>query len=392
MYRLVNPIQSYAWGSRSAIAELFGQPAPSAEPQAELWMGAHPSTPSGVIRDGVEQPLDAAIREAPRQLLGEDTVARFGPRLPFLLKLLAVERPLSLQAHPDQAQASSGFAAEQARGIPLDDPRRNYRDANHKPELICAVTPFAALSGLRPVAELAEVLAELAVPRLAPLTEALVGDAGADGVRSLLTSILQVSDPGGLARSVQEACLHRVALGGRYTKSYRVVLNLADRFPGDPGVAASLLLNPIQLRPGQATYVPPGRLHTYLSGVGIEIMATSDNVVRGGLTDKRVDVLDLISLLEPRCGVPELVDGQSDGSGWCDYPTPAADFALSRATLDHGSISSDIPGPQILFCVEGALTLAGQPLARGQSAFVPAGHLLAITGTGTVFRATTGLG
>lgn len=400
MYRLVNPIQSYPWGSRSAIAELLGEPAPTAEPQAELWMGAHPSAPSRVVRGGVPQSLVEAVEEAPYAMLGAAAVETFGTRLPFLLKVLAVDRPLSLQAHPDRDRARAGYAAEQAAGIPLNSPRRTYRDDNHKPELICALTPFDALCGLRPVEEMLAILGELAVPVLEPAGEALARDGGPEGVRRLLGEILRTPEPAGLVDSVRDACRRWAHLDGPFAASYRCAEDLAARFPGDPGVAVSLLLNRVHLRPGQATYLPPGRLHAYLHGVGIEVMASSDNVLRGGLTTKQVAVEELLAATELRCSRPETLDGRPDGEGWSQYPTPAADFALARARLDAGSVMSDVQGPQILLCVDGELSLCdvdvdvggggAVPFGRGQSVFGAAGERLSVRGTGTVFRGTPG--
>jgi len=381
MYRLANPVQNYAWGSRSVLAELLGNPAPTAEPEAELWMGAHPSAPSRLVREGAEESLAAAIESAPLALLGDATVARFGARLPFLLKLLAVDQPLSLQVHPNSDQARDGFADEEARGIRLDDQRRNYRDPNHKPELICALTPFEALCGLRPAEEIPAILTELGLGELGERNE----------ISTIISRILQGDDPRRLVGTVLDR-VRGAAPDSPFAASYRSALKLAERHPDDPGVVISLLLNVIQLQPGQAMYVPPGRLHAYLRGMGVEIMATSDNVLRGGLTAKRVDVPGLLSLLEVSCGVPEVLDGTPDGSGWCGYPTPIVDFALTRARLKDSSVTSAAQGPQILLCVDGPLAVSGQPFARGQSVFVPAGEGVDLTGTGTVFRATTGLG
>lgn len=363
------------------IAELLGEPVPSAEPQAELWMGAHPSGPSRAVCDGSELSLIDVIHAAPERLLGANVLAEFGPRLPFLLKVLAADQPLSLQAHPDRELAAAGFADEEARGITLDDPARSYRDANHKPELICALTPFDALCGLRPSQEIEAVLGELAVPQLP----------GTGDPAGLIGTILRAEDPEVLP-GVLDGCRRGAAQGSRFAPSYRCALRLAESHPGDPGVVVSLMLNLIRLRPGQATYLPPGRLHAYVHGVGIEIMATSDNVLRAGLTSKHVDVPELLSALEVHCGVPEVLDGTLDGSGWCSYPTPATDFALARAEVSGGSVTDDVRGPQILLCIDGELELSGAvPLVRGQSVFVPAGEAVDLTGSGTVFRATTGL-
>lgn len=385
MYRLLNPVQNYAWGSHTALAELRGERAPTAAPEAEMWLGAYPSAPSTVVIAGAECSLADAIAAEPGALLGEHVLATFGPRLPFLLKVLAVDQPLSLQAHPDLRQARDGYAAEQDRGMSADDPARNYRDPHHKPELLYALTPFDALCGLRPRAEIEALLGELGIAELR-----ITQDAGLPG---LVGDILRAPDPARLVGAALDACRTRVEEGDA-TAHHRCALELAERYPDDPGVVVSLLLNRIHLEPGQAVYVPPGRLHAYLRGVGIEIMAASDNVVRGGLTAKRVDVAVLMTLLEPSGIRPHLIVGEADGTGWWRYPSPVPDFALARATVADEPVVSDVPGPQILLCVEGTLSLTSagvrDSLQRGQSTFVPADEPALLTGAGTVLRASTG--
>jgi len=385
VYRLGNPVQTYAWGSRTALAELRGAPTPTAQPEAELWLGAHPAAPSTVEVGGVERSLTDVIAADPEALLGPGVLAEFGPRLPFLLKVLAVDQPLSLQVHPDLDRARTGYAAEQHRGLPADDPARNYRDPHHKPELLYALTPFDALCGLRPRAEIEALLGELGIAELRITPEG--------GLPGLVGDILRAPDPARLVTAALATCRARVAEGNA-SANHRCALELAERYPDDPGVVVALLLNRIHLRPGQAVYVPPGRLHVYLSGMGIEIMAASDNVVRGGLTAKRVDVPELMTLLEPSGIRPRLIEGEADGTGWCRYPAPVPDFALARATVADAPVVSAVPGPQVLLCVEGALSLAsagaGALLQRGQSSFVRADEEVVLTGAGTVFRASTG--
>lgn len=385
VFRLQNPVRNYAWGSHTALAELRGEHAPTVRPEAEMWLGAHPAAPSRVA--GADRSLADAIAADPAALLGDRVLAAFGPRLPFLLKVLAVEEPLSLQVHPNRQQARDGFAAEQARGMAADDPARNYRDPHHKPELLYAMTPFDALCGLRPRDEIDTVLCELGVAELRMSAD--VGGA------ALIGDILRADDPDRLIHAALTACRARVR-AGEATENHRCALELADRYPHDPGVVVSLLLNRIHLRPGQAMYLPPGRLHAYLHGVGIEIMASSDNVVRGGLTAKRVDVQELMTLLEPGGARPRLIDGEVDEAGWCRYASPVPDFALARAESADEPLVSDVPGPQILLCVEGTLRLsaadAALTLTRGQSVFVPAGQPVTVSGVGSAFRATTGRG
>lgn len=383
MYPLRNPVQNYAWGSRTALAELRGAPTPSPEPEAELWLGAHPGGPSRVLVEGSDRSLADVIAMDPEQLLGPQSLALFGPRLPFLLKVLAVDQPLSLQAHPDLKQAQSGYAAEQDRGVASTDPARNYRDPNHKPELLCALTPFDLLTGLRPLEEIEALLGDLGTPqgRFTPHT----------GAAQLIGQILRTPDPRGLVSAAVDSC-HRQAAEGTATAQHHCALDLAERYPDDPGVIVSLLLNHVHLEPGEAMYTPPRRLHAYLRGVGIEIMAASDNVLRGGLTAKHVDVAELMTVLEPGPARPRIIRAEPARSGWSHYPAPARDFALARAELIGEPVTSRVPGPQILLCTHGRLQLSdaagGQPLERGRAVFVAAGDAITCSGAGTAYRAT----
>lgn len=389
MYRLLNPVRSYPWGSRTVLAELLGRPAPDGEPEAELWVGAHPAAPSMLVRgDGSRMPLDAAIAEHPGDLLGPA-----GRELPFLLKVLAVERPLSLQVHPDRAAAAAGFAAEEASGPGRDAATRTFRDANHKPELVCALTPFDLLCGLRPAGEMVGLLAELAVPGLAALADRVAGTGGAVALRDLVETILRAPDPVRLVAQVIDGARRRQR-DSPWAASYACALELEALCPGDPGVVISLLLNLVHLRPGQALYTPPGRPHAYLRGVAVELMASSDNVVRGGLTSKHVDVDQLLSLTDFESVTIEVVDPVPDATGWRRYEVPVRDFALATADVRGGAVNSEDPGPQVLLCLDGALDVddgAGTlHLSRGESLFAAAGSGLTVRGSGRLARATAG--
>ena len=373
MQRLVNPVQPYAWGSRTLLAEFLGSTSPAPQPQAELWLGAHPSAPSRLVTEDGEQALDDVVS------------------LPFLLKVLAVAGPLSLQVHPDLAAAQEGFAAEESEGVALDSRERLFRDANHKPELICALTPFEALCGLRPVEELDALLAELAVPQFQPVAGRL-GEP--EGRRALLEAVLGPPDPGALVADVVEACGRPALTAGEFAAAYDGVVELARRFPGDPGVVVSVLLNRVRLDPGQALFIPPGRLHAYLSGLGVEVMACSDNVLRGGLTGKHVDVPQLLAAADFGPDQLTAVAPRPGEDGWEHYDVPVDDFALSRADLKGGTLVSADDGPQILLCVDGQLRLADEAgradLRRGESVFAPAGARLEVSGTGSLVRAAAG--
>ena len=387
MYLLENTLRPYAWGSETAIAELLGR-VPSGGPEAELWVGAHPDSPSQVVlEDGTRQHLDQLIASDPERALGNEAVQRFGDRLPFLLKVLAAAEPLSLQVHPSSTQAAAGFAAENAAGIPADAPHRNYRDGFHKPEMIFALTPFEALCGFRPVSEAADVFERLisAVEATGASAPALLADVvsdlrGADqreALRGAFTRLLTTADATQAAESVATAL---ASVPGRDAATVR---ELTDHYPGDPGVLVALLLNRVSLDPGQAIYLPAGNVHAYLSGLGIEVMAASDNVLRGGLTPKHVDVPELLKTVRFESVSVPAVEVRHTGLGQELYCPPFDEFALQRLELRAGSdsmASADVPlaqnGPVLVLAVSGSIVLdspRGDLLVpRGSSAFVPA--------------------
>ncbi|MHA4819538.1 mannose-6-phosphate isomerase, class I [Streptomyces aculeolatus] len=396
MDRLNNTVRPYAWGSVTAIPELLGTD-PTDEPQAELWMGAHPGAPSRLDRGAGPVPLDQVIDGDPEGELGPAAVARFGPRLPYLLKVLAAAAPLSLQVHPDLAQARAGHRDEEERGVPADAPHRNYKDANHKPELICALTLFEGLCGFRPAAGAADLLDGLGVDGLKPYADALRAQPEEDALREVFAGVLR-ADRDELAPTVEAAGRAAEKLGTTatpYAADYAAYGALARSWPGDPGVIAAFLLNVVRLQPGEALFLGAGVPHAYLDGVGVEIMANSDNVLRCGLTPKHVDVPELLKIVSFTPGAPEVLRAGPDGR----YAVPVDDFRLHRHDLDEGPVTvtatADGGAPQILLCTDGSAELtnaAGEHLAlhRGESAFVPAADgTLHATGSGTLFRATT---
>ena len=408
MYLLRNPVRPYAWGSRTAISALLGRPVPAPHPEAELWIGAHPTDPS-MLLGKPERSLLAAIEQEPERHLGRRCVQRFGPRLPFLLKVLAAEEPLSMQAHPTAELARQGFAREEALGIPLDAPQRNYKDSEHKPELVCALTEFHALAGFRAVPSALELLHTLNVRQLAAYVELLNAQPDADGLRALFTTWITLPQTA-LAELVPyllAACVEHIKARGPFVRECRTVLELAEPYPTDAGVMTSLLLNHVELAPGEAMYLPPGNLHAYLHGTAVEIMANSDNVLRGGLTPKHVDVPELLRVLDFTAGDMPVLRGESDGARETAYCTPMPEFRLSRldwaagetepAKLDGGG--SLEAGPQVLLAVEGGAVLEAADgrtldLPCGAVAWIPAADLpVSVRGGGPVtrvFRATTG--
>ena len=395
--RLESTVLPYPWGSRSRIAELLGQTVPAAEPQAELWMGAHPKASSRVVVGGAERRLDELIAAAPAALLGAELLARGPARLPFLLKLLAAERALSIQAHPDLAQAEAGFAREEKAGVPLEADQRNYRDRCHKPEVLFAVEPFWILRGFRAGQEILELAEGLGLAELLPGLVAL-RQQPQDGLAAFFASTLAPRTPLELERLNAAVVAKVLARGLGEHPVYRWVLRLADQFPADRGVFSPLFLNIVRLEPGQAIFTGPGILHAYLEGFGVELMANSDNVLRGGLTTKHVDVAELLSILRfeaqpPELLRPEIRDGEQR------FAPPVADFALTLVPLERGCPRERAGGQvEILFVLGGGgeLIEAGgrrQPFRRGEAFLVPAGAGgYRLEGEATLFRAEPGAG
>ncbi|MEV7319169.1 mannose-6-phosphate isomerase, class I [Streptomyces sp. NPDC093970] len=380
MDRLDNTVRPYAWGSPTAIPQLLGVE-PSGEPQAEMWMGAHPGAPSRTARGTLVEVIDAD----PKAELGEAAVARFGPRLPFLLKILAAGAPLSLQVHPDLEQAREGYADEERRGIPVDAPHRNYKDANHKPELICALTEFDGLCGFRAPEEAAGLLEALGVGSLKPYVDLLRARPEEAALREVLTAIL-TADREEMAHTVAETAAACARLGGDHAP----YAGIAHHYPGDPGVIAAMLLNHVRLQPGEALFLGAGIPHAYLSGLGVEIMANSDNVLRCGLTPKHVDVPELLRVVRFEAGDAGVLRPEAAPDGEEVYETPIDEFRLSRYVLPEGVAPHDLTltTPQILLCTAGTVRAGEEELTPGRSVFVPAGEKTEVSGAGTVFRAT----
>ncbi|WP_066299003.1 mannose-6-phosphate isomerase, class I [Arthrobacter luteolus] len=400
MYLLAGNLRPYAWGSMTAMAELFGRD-PSGEPEAELWYGAHPGAPSRIVDpQGPAETLDELIAADPEAALGRGTVAEHGPALPFLAKLLAAGSPLSLQVHPTRDQAEAGFAAEDAAGVDRSASDRNYKDANHKPEMIFALTPFEALCGFRAPGDAARLFRDLA--RLV--------EASGRPSPALLAETVSDLESGRPAAEKLEKVFRRLIMGGEdvrgaVTAAAETVRSLGDGqraaldpalaaiadldgyYPADPGVLISLLLNRVSLQPGEAIYLPAGNIHAYLSGLGVEVMASSDNVLRGGLTPKHVDIPELLKTVDFRpLGVPRLEAGFT-GLGQEIYQPPFSEFSLQRLELaqsagDAGPSMSaaDVPvlqnGPTLVIALRGSLVLDSPKqdlvLHPGDCAFIPA--------------------
>lgn len=372
--RIANTPRSYAWGSTTAIAELLGRE-PSGGPEAEYWLGDHPGSPAVILdRPAVGRTLDDVTMRSPNG------------RLPFLMKVLAAAEPLSLQVHPSAEQAKRGFARENAAGLSIDDPRRVYRDDRHKPELLVALSdPFVALSGFRPPVDTLAELRGVNDVRLDDLVRRLSELELAEVVRWLLSGDPQVVH---LATALTDnaADAHRNDPHGTWS----TVRRLAARYPGDPGIVISTLMHTVVLQSGEALYLPVGTLHSYQEGLGIELMAASDNVVRAGLTSKHVDVPELLAILDARPIPAPRFHPEVVQPGLRVFRPDVPDFALAIVEADaliEGCLVGD-DGPSILLCLEGHVSVDGHSaVSQGEALYLSRGPY-ELSGTGRVVVAS----
>jgi len=396
---LKNSIQEYSWGSRTFIPELMGEPAPSENPQAELWMGAHPKAPSRVMYDGDLVSLRELIREDPETVLGPSAAAKFSNTLPFLFKILASARPLSIQAHPNKEQAKEGFARENRLTIPLDDPRRNYRDPNHKPELICALSPLTVLKSFRRIEDILMMMDRVKVPVLEPAIESLRTHPDSEGLKRFFLDLMTME------REMQGRVIDQILPGveglAATDAASEWLIRLSREYPGDIGVLSPLFLNLIQLQPGKAMYIPAGELHAYLEGAGIELMANSDNVLRGGLTPKHMDGPELCRLLNFTAGEADILSPEKKATVEAIYPSVAEEFILSVISLhdeDSSYKSPAVRSIEIMICTEGKARVTDPgngdilELSGGSSIIVPAAvNQYVIEGQSTIYKASVPL-
>jgi len=402
-----NTPRDYAWGSHTAIAEFRGVE-PSGSPEAELWLGAHAGSPAEVVEadDSGATDLAELIAANPALALGPEH-AREGARLPFLLKVLAAARPLSLQAHPTPDQARMGFGREEAEGVPIDAFDRNYKDPFAKPELIVAVSEaFEALSGFRPLDEVRGLLdalraADAASPEPQPGALDLLSTRldGPDGLRESVAWLLQdgrggdTGEAAWLIERVTALAASDAALDSPFATSFRTVLDLSEEYPGDPGIVISLLLNRVTLARGEALFLDAGNIHAYLSGLGVELMAASDNVLRGGLTPKHIDVPELLEVLDFTAIEPPLLQPVEAAAGVLEYRPPVPDFTLFRVEGADDAARIALSGPAIVLAEGGEVRVAGahgsMSIDRGEAAFVsPDEASLAFGGEGIAWVAT----
>ncbi|MBW2709912.1 MAG: mannose-6-phosphate isomerase, class I [Deltaproteobacteria bacterium] len=374
---LKNPVQKYAWGSGTALQSLLGWPEPWKEPAAELWMGVHPKAPSAVEVDGGWRSLIDVIASDPVSVLGTDAAEQFSNRLPFLFKVLAADRPLSIQVHPDMNQAQDGFERENRRNIPIDAPDRNYKDASHKPECLCAVTRFEAMKGFRAPEDILKLMDRVFRKTPFKALDPLRKDPNPDGLKRFFTSLMTM-DAARQARVVNEAVEGARRIAGE-DRAFYWLLELNREYPGDGGVLSPLYLNLVDLSPGDAIYVPAGELHAYLSGVGMEIMASSDNVLRGGLTPKHIDIPELLGIVNFTATSVLKQRPLADDNFERIYETPAAEFQLSEIVLNGHErfLSRQERSVEILICMAGEGLIEESesgwalPLSKGVSVIVP---------------------
>lgn len=374
MHRLTGARQRYAWGSLTSIPDFLGQPCDD-EPFAELWFGAHPSAPS-LLADG--RPLSEFLAEDPQRRLGQGALSVFGPRLPYLVKLIAPASPLSLQVHPSTAQATVGFLDEEAAGIPLGAPHRRFPDDNHKPEMLYALEPFEAVAGFRTARRALAVLAGLDSALASDILDDLRSDLGPAGIRAAFARLIDPTTrpTSEMVTATVAACEVRLAAGASPSvRADSIVSTLGRAFPGDPGAVATLLMNPVSLRPGEVLFVPAGGVHCYLSGLAIEVMASSDNVLRAGLTTKHVDPSTVLDIVDWVAAPPVRIGSERVSADAEVFYAPVDDFALAVVTAAPGPVAVPGRGPRLVMCIDGTVTAShlGESLSlrRGQAAFVP---------------------
>lgn len=389
IYRLSNSVQEYAWGDHHSISELLGIPNLESKPQAELWLGAHPKAPSLVLKGNEKIALDKFISRSPLSTLGEYTKNKFG-ELPFLFKVLAAAKPLSIQAHPNLVQAKIGFDFENKQQVGLDAFNRNYKDDNHKPEIICALTPFYAMNGFRPIDQIIFNFELISDEFFKKQVIMLRENKPAEGLKNIFEAMVRC-DEITKKRIITSACQvaeinHEVA--------FEWVMKLNKQYPGDVGVLCPLFLNVVMLQPGEAMFLEAGRLHSYLQGVGVELMANSDNVLRGGLTPKFVDVNELLKILKFEVSNLNILKPKGFLSEKF-FPDFVDEFSLSTIDMS-GSTEYEMEQnkkPSILLCIEGSgKFFDGEEFTKfekGQSFFVPADQpTIKISGVCRIYRAT----
>ncbi len=386
MQKMKNAVQNYAWGSTNALTELYGIANPQGKPMAELWMGAHPKSSSEVAdASGQWHSLRDVIEKNPDATLGHDVFKRFG-ELPFLFKVLCAAQPLSIQVHPSKAAAEIGFAKENQAGIPLDAAERNYKDANHKPELVYALTPFQAMNGFRTLDDIAALLQPLASAH--PDIAAFIRSPDTEHLSTLFASLLSMAGE----EKTRALGILKAALNNQLGEPWDTIRSISRFYPDDSGLFSPLLLNVVTLQPGEAMFLYAETPHAYLNGVALEVMANSDNVLRAGLTPKFIDIPELMANLQfiPKPAATLLTTPQQQGNELV-FPIPVEDFAFSLHTLTSEPQELAQNSAAIVFCVQGQAILKKQQqeitLQPGESCFIPANESpITVHGIGSIAR------
>ncbi|EOC0475459.1 mannose-6-phosphate isomerase [Cronobacter turicensis] len=386
MQKLINSVQNYAWGSKTALTELYGVANPEGLPMAELWMGAHPKSSSKIQDDqGQTRALREVIDADKTALLGAPVAERFG-ELPFLFKVLCADQPLSIQVHPNKQASEEGFARENAAGIPLDAAERNYKDPNHKPELVFALTPFLAMNAFREFSEIVSLLQPVAGAHTA--IAHFLAEPNADRLRDLFAGLLNMQ---GEEKSRALAVL-KATVASQQGEPWDTIRFIAQFYPDDSGLFSPLLLNVVKLNPGEAMFLFAETPHAYLHGVALEVMANSDNVLRAGLTPKYIDIPELVANVKfvAKPAAQLLTQPEKDGAA-LEFPIPVEDFAFSLHDLQSQPQRLAQESAAILFCVEGEAVLSKGDerltLKPGESAFVAANESpVNVSGVGRLAR------
>ena len=394
--RLKNTVQEYEWGSHTSIPILLGEKYPSDKPQAELWIGAHPKAPSSVYFNDQWVCLDKLVEAYPIEILGKDIAEKYENSLPYLLKVLAAEKPLSIQAHPDRKIAEIGFLRENRLNIPMNAFNRSYKDKNHKPECICAITPFWALNGFRSIDQILFYTEHLFPDALQGIRQPLFQQRDSKGLKQFFSGLLTMD------QEKKDACIENaVSISEKWRDSsplYDWIIRLYHEYPGDIGVLSPCFLNLVCLKPGQAMYLNAGELHAYLNGTGMELMANSDNVLRGGLTPKYVDIDELIKTLRFEERNLHILTPHRINETFSIYETPAEEFRLSLIKVKRGInyTGEKKRSVEIILCMEGEAVIgsieASLKIKKGDSILVPAASpVYEISGAATLYKAAVPL-
>lgn len=370
-WMLENSIKTYDWGSFTRFNTLFNLPNPHHQPQAEIWMGAHPNDSSRLIINPHEKcDLYSVIKKYPNEMIGERVQTQFAG-LPFLFKVLAAEKPLSIQVHPEKSKAKQGFDKENQLGIALNAPNRNYKDPNHKPELVYALTPFKAMNAFRPIDEIIALFNQLALPALQETITQLTQSPTPSQLKHTFKTLLTLAGE----QKHQAITQLLTAIEPKSQVPFSTIKALAPLYPDDNGLFTPLLLNVIELQPGQAMFLYAQTPHAYLHGTALEIMANSDNVLRAGLTAKYIDVEELLDNTQfTSIAAEQLLTQPIISAQRIDFPVPVSDFKFEILTCQHNALQQKVTGPEILFCISGNLTITtacnSLTLVPGESLFM----------------------